>query len=131
MGSNIRSKSAKFIAAKGCIFTHVVSFSFEHLADDRAILLDSAPIFRKYTLGVVRAFYLSSSCTNLARRLAARRLFRVPPCRKGTIHLQTSMPSPGFEPKPNGTAASVTNHYTGWAAHKLVAEITSSSLASL
>ncbi|GFW57836.1 hypothetical protein TNCV_2927551 [Trichonephila clavipes] len=42
----------------------------------------------------------------------ARRLFRVPPCRAGTIHFQTSMPSSGFEPKPYGTAVSVTNHYT-------------------
>ncbi|GFX08998.1 hypothetical protein TNCV_4165771 [Trichonephila clavipes] len=31
------------------------------------------------------------------------------------IHLQTSMSAPGFEPRPNGTAVSVTNHYTGWA----------------
>ncbi|GFW63766.1 hypothetical protein TNCV_3743741 [Trichonephila clavipes] len=34
------------------------------------------------------------------------------PCRKGTIHLQTSMSSPGFEPSPSGTAVSVANHYT-------------------
>ncbi|GFS70694.1 hypothetical protein TNCV_520821 [Trichonephila clavipes] len=32
-----------------------------------------------------------------------------------TIHLQTSMSSPGFEPSPNGAALSVTNRYTGWA----------------
>ncbi|GFV87378.1 hypothetical protein TNCV_4033501 [Trichonephila clavipes] len=31
--------------------------------------------------------------------------FRVTPCRKGTIHLQTSVPSPGFGPRPYGTAA--------------------------
>ncbi|GFX13154.1 hypothetical protein TNCV_2989181 [Trichonephila clavipes] len=36
------------------------------------------------------------------------------PCRKGTIHLQTSMSSPGSEPSSCGTAASVANHYTGW-----------------
>ncbi|GFW86823.1 transposable element Tcb1 transposase [Trichonephila clavipes] len=47
---------------------------------------------------------------------AARRLFRVPSCRKGTIHLQTSKSSPGFEPKPHGSPFSVTNHYTGRAA---------------
>ncbi|GFS64325.1 hypothetical protein TNCV_3955261 [Trichonephila clavipes] len=34
---------------------------------------------------------------------------------EGTIHLQTSMSSPGFEPSPNGTAVSIANHYTGWA----------------
>ncbi|GFX21201.1 uncharacterized protein TNCV_4367801 [Trichonephila clavipes] len=50
--------------------------------------------------------------TNLTRGLAARRLFKVPPCREGTIHLQTSMSSPGLEPSPNGTAVSVANHYT-------------------
>ncbi|GFU08724.1 transmembrane protein KIAA1109 [Trichonephila clavipes] len=56
--------------------------------------------------------------TNLMRGLVARPLFKVPPCRKGTIHLQTSMSSPGFEPSPNGTAVSVANHYTGWATKK-------------
>ncbi|GFV87718.1 hypothetical protein TNCV_780021 [Trichonephila clavipes] len=39
-----------------------------------------------------------------------------PPCPKGTIHLQPSMSSPGFEPRPKGTAASVPNAYIGWAA---------------
>ncbi|GFT85095.1 hypothetical protein TNCV_791281 [Trichonephila clavipes] len=65
------------------------------------------------------AYHLSFPFTNLTRGHAARRLFRVPPCRKGTIHLQTSMPSPGFEPRPYGTTVSVTNHYTGWAVKKL------------
>ncbi|GFY36493.1 hypothetical protein TNCV_26991 [Trichonephila clavipes] len=32
-----------------------------------------------------------------------------------TIHLQTSMPSPGFEARPYGTAVSVANRYTEWA----------------
>ncbi|GFU26086.1 hypothetical protein TNCV_5105441 [Trichonephila clavipes] len=59
--------------------------------------------------------HLSSSSTNLTRGLAARRVFKVPPCREGTIHLQASMSPPGFEPRPNGTAVSVANHYTGWA----------------
>ncbi|GFW19945.1 hypothetical protein TNCV_866511 [Trichonephila clavipes] len=36
-----------------------------------------------------------------------------------TIHLQTSMSSPGFEPRPNGTAVSVANHYTGWTTYLL------------
>ncbi|GFX50859.1 uncharacterized protein TNCV_2732131 [Trichonephila clavipes] len=35
------------------------------------------------------------------RGLADRLLFKVPPCREGTIHLQTSMSSPGFKPSPN------------------------------
>ncbi|GFX58028.1 hypothetical protein TNCV_4047861 [Trichonephila clavipes] len=51
------------------------------------------------------------------RELAARRLFKVPPCHEGTIHLQTSMSSPGFEPRLNDTAVSVANHYTGWTTH--------------
>ncbi|GFW79483.1 hypothetical protein TNCV_4953641 [Trichonephila clavipes] len=37
------------------------------------------------------------------------------PCREGTIHSQTSIPSLGFEPWAYGTVVSVTNHYTGWA----------------
>ncbi|GFT84609.1 hypothetical protein TNCV_714521 [Trichonephila clavipes] len=37
------------------------------------------------------------------------------PCRAGTIHLQTSMSSPGFEPRPYGTAVSVAHHCTGLA----------------
>ncbi|GFV64247.1 hypothetical protein TNCV_3000121 [Trichonephila clavipes] len=40
---------------------------------------------------------------------------RVPPSRAGTIHLQTSMSSPGFEPSPYGTVVSAANRYTGWA----------------
>ncbi|GFV74530.1 hypothetical protein TNCV_5129721 [Trichonephila clavipes] len=56
----------------------------------------------------------SSPSTNLTRGFATRWLFRVLPCRAGTIHLQTSMSS-GFKPSPYGTAASVANHYTGWA----------------
>ncbi|GFT31335.1 hypothetical protein TNCV_607791 [Trichonephila clavipes] len=49
------------------------------------------------------------------RGLATRRLFRVPPCCEGTIHLQTSMSSPGFEPRPYGTVVGVVSRYTGWA----------------
>ncbi|GFY34191.1 hypothetical protein TNCV_2504941 [Trichonephila clavipes] len=45
------------------------------------------------------------------------------PCREGTIHLQTSMSSPGFEPRPYGTAVSVTNHYTGWVIFNAVKNI--------
>ncbi|GFU76751.1 hypothetical protein TNCV_2391461 [Trichonephila clavipes] len=46
------------------------------------------------------------------------RRFKVPPCREGTIHLQATMSSPGFEPSPNGTEVSVANHYTGWVTKK-------------
>ncbi|GFW92756.1 hypothetical protein TNCV_1735491 [Trichonephila clavipes] len=47
---------------------------------------------------------------------AVRQLFRVLLCRESTTHLQTTMPSPGLEPRPNGTTVIVINHYTGWAA---------------
>ncbi|GFY02989.1 hypothetical protein TNCV_979941 [Trichonephila clavipes] len=60
--------------------------------------------------------HLSSLSTHLTRGLVARRLFRVPPCRESTIHLQTSMPSLGFKSRPYPTAVSVTNSYTGWMA---------------
>ncbi|GFV38101.1 hypothetical protein TNCV_3829481 [Trichonephila clavipes] len=63
-------------------------------------------------LGVYR---LSSPFINLARGLAAQRLFRVTPCRKRTIHLQTSTPFQGFKPKPYCTVVSVANHCAGWA----------------
>ncbi|GFU99846.1 hypothetical protein TNCV_506671 [Trichonephila clavipes] len=53
------------------------------------------------------------SFTNHTRGLKARWLLRVPPCRKATILLQTSMSSTGFEPSPYGTVVSVANHYTG------------------
>ncbi|GFT11237.1 hypothetical protein TNCV_1143751 [Trichonephila clavipes] len=94
--------------------TPVVSRSFEHHTGGSTIWLDSAQ-FRGRTLwGWSEASRLSSPSINLTRGIAARRLFRVPSCRAGTIHLQTSMSSPGFEPSPYGTAVSVANHYTGW-----------------
>ncbi|GFX49907.1 hypothetical protein TNCV_1031581 [Trichonephila clavipes] len=61
------------------------------------------------------ASHLSSPSTNHTRGLAARWIFRVPPCRKYTIHFQISMSSAGFEPSPYGTAVSFANHYSGWA----------------
>ncbi|GFS88488.1 hypothetical protein TNCV_1461281 [Trichonephila clavipes] len=79
--------------------------SFEHLAGDITILV--VPPQR-------RASHLSSPSPDHMRDLAARRLFRVPSCHKGTIHLQTLMSSPRFEPSPYSTAVSVANHYTGW-----------------
>ncbi|GFX96592.1 hypothetical protein TNCV_1442661 [Trichonephila clavipes] len=57
--------------------------------------------------------HLSSPTTSLATGLVAQWLFRVPPCRNDTIHLRTSMPSPGFEPRQDSTV-SIANHYTEW-----------------
>ncbi|GFV39900.1 hypothetical protein TNCV_1850371 [Trichonephila clavipes] len=88
----------------------------EHHADDSTIWLSSTLILRESTLGWSGASHLSSSSTNLTRGLRARRLFRVHPCREGTVHLQASMPSPGFEHRPYFNAVSVTNPYAGWAA---------------
>ncbi|GFX05456.1 hypothetical protein TNCV_1007781 [Trichonephila clavipes] len=93
-------------------FTPVIRRSFEHHAGDRAIWLGSALILKKHPWGVVRGPHLSFPSTNLTRGLAARWLFRVSPCHKDTIHLQTSMTSSGFEPRFNGKAVIVTNHYT-------------------
>ncbi|GFW09059.1 hypothetical protein TNCV_3081511 [Trichonephila clavipes] len=62
--------------------------------------------------GWSRASHLSSPSTNHTIGLVARRLFRVSPYHKGTIHLQASISSPGFE--PYGIAVSVSNHSTGW-----------------
>ncbi|GFV42737.1 hypothetical protein TNCV_840921 [Trichonephila clavipes] len=53
---------------------------------------------------------LPSPFTNLMRGPVARRVFRASPRRKSIIHLQTSMPSSGFKPKPYGTVVNVTNH---------------------
>ncbi|GFU74112.1 hypothetical protein TNCV_1642361 [Trichonephila clavipes] len=86
-------------AAHGCLVGESLSFEFH--AGDSTILLGSTPISREGSLGVVRGL------PPLTRGLVPQRLFRVPPCREGTVHLQTSMPSPGFKPWPNGTAVSV------------------------
>ncbi|GFT75568.1 hypothetical protein TNCV_1135381 [Trichonephila clavipes] len=67
--------------------------------------------------GGARALHLYFPSSNLTREHTARWLFRVPSLRKGTI--QTSMPSPGFELRSYGTAASLANHCTGWASHDL------------
>ncbi|GFS53624.1 hypothetical protein TNCV_730611 [Trichonephila clavipes] len=40
----------------------------------------------------------------------------IPPYRTGIKHLQKSIPSPGFEPRPYSTVVSVTNHCIGSAA---------------
>ncbi|GFW36709.1 uncharacterized protein TNCV_1220411 [Trichonephila clavipes] len=78
---------------------------------------------RKPGEGGAVASHFSFPSTNVTRGLAARRLFKVPPCRKCSIHLQTSMSSPGFEPSSYGTAASVANHYTGCATSTAVGSL--------
>ncbi|GFY04474.1 hypothetical protein TNCV_4415621 [Trichonephila clavipes] len=86
--------------------------SFEHHTGDRTILALFHPNLEGEHPGGGQRSPTSFLSTNLTRRLAARRLFKVPPCREGTMHLQTSVSSQGFEPKSNGTAGIVANHYT-------------------
>ncbi|GFT59299.1 hypothetical protein TNCV_3892291 [Trichonephila clavipes] len=88
--------------------------SLDAVQPEDRIMLGFTPILREETLGVVRGFLPLFPSTNLTRRHSARRLFKVPPCREDTVHLQTSMSSPGFEPRPNSTAVRIANHYTGW-----------------
>ncbi|GFT54388.1 hypothetical protein TNCV_2727251 [Trichonephila clavipes] len=47
---NISSRPSKFIAAKGLIFTPVISRSSEHHIGDSMILLGTTPILRENTL---------------------------------------------------------------------------------
>ncbi|GFU76984.1 hypothetical protein TNCV_4521401 [Trichonephila clavipes] len=90
----------------------VVSLSFKHHSGDSTILLGSTPILRDKNLGVVRGFAnLFPFHKLLERTYGSTAIYSIPmPGR----HLQTSMPSPGFELRLYGTAVSATNHYTGW-----------------
>ncbi|GFV42041.1 hypothetical protein TNCV_1569081 [Trichonephila clavipes] len=93
----------------------VVSRSFEYHTGDRTILLSFTPILKgtpwERESGT---FHLSSPSTNLTRGLVARRLLKVPPCRENTIHLQHPCLLRDSKPRPNSTAFSIANHYTGW-----------------
>ncbi|GFW00583.1 DUF4817 domain-containing protein [Trichonephila clavipes] len=90
--------------------------NFDHHTENSTIWLGSTLILKENSLRVARASHLSFPSTNPTRGLAARWLFRVPQCHKSTLHLQTSMPSLKFVPRPYDTAVSVTNHYAGWVA---------------
>ncbi|GFW13209.1 transposable element Tc3 transposase [Trichonephila clavipes] len=65
-------------------------------------------------MGVVRGLPPLFPFHQPHERTCGRRLFRVPPCHAGTIHLQTPMPSPGFEPSPYGTA-----RFVEWAQNEI------------
>ncbi|GFW72377.1 uncharacterized protein TNCV_704141 [Trichonephila clavipes] len=73
------------------------------------------PNFEGGHLGVVRGLPPLYPFHQPQERTCSSTAILSTPCRKGTIHLQTSMSSPGFEPSPYGTAVSIANHYTGWA----------------
>ncbi|GFU39608.1 hypothetical protein TNCV_1793401 [Trichonephila clavipes] len=76
--------------------------------------LGSTPILRS-TLEVFRGLSPLFPFQQHHERSCGSKAILSTPSRKGTIHLRTSVPSPGFEQRPNGTEVSVTNHYTGWA----------------
>ncbi|GFW20666.1 hypothetical protein TNCV_1048891 [Trichonephila clavipes] len=113
---NIMKKAHEIHHGKGLDVRLPLALAFEHHTGYSTFWLGSTPILRENTLGVVKSLPCLFLSTNLTKGLAARRLFRVPLCRKGPIHLQTSMSSPEFEPRLYGTAVRVANHYTGLAA---------------
>ncbi|GFW97850.1 hypothetical protein TNCV_1426131 [Trichonephila clavipes] len=102
----------KAIKLKGQKTVTANCHNFEHHAGGSTILLGFIPILRENTVG--GQGHPTSLPLPPTSREVTRRLFRVPPCLKGTIYLQTSMPSPGFELRPYGTA--VPNLYTRWEA---------------
>ncbi|GFW26752.1 hypothetical protein TNCV_2851421 [Trichonephila clavipes] len=78
---------------------------------DSAIWLGSSPFLTQNILEVIRALPLLFPFHQPHDRTCG--YLKVPPCRKVIHHLQTSMHSLGFKPRPNGTTVSVTNYYTG------------------
>ncbi|GFS66272.1 hypothetical protein TNCV_3855911 [Trichonephila clavipes] len=98
--------------------TPVVNRSLEHHLGDYTILARFHPNFEgEHQREGQGTPYFSSPSTNITIGFAVSRLIRVPSCRKGTMHLQTSISSSVFEPRPYGTAVSVANHYTGWSTY--------------
>ncbi|GFX63627.1 hypothetical protein TNCV_2005561 [Trichonephila clavipes] len=73
---------------KGLDCMPVVSRGFENHTGVDAISPVSTPILWENILGEGSgSSHLSSFSTSLTRGLVTRRLFRVPPCYEGTIHL--------------------------------------------
>ncbi|GFV46854.1 hypothetical protein TNCV_1938771 [Trichonephila clavipes] len=96
------------------ICTLVVSRSLEHHTGERYDLARFHPNFKgEDPGGVPGASHLISPSTNLTKGIAAVWLFRVLTCRKGIIHLQPPLSSPGFEPWLYATTVSITNYYIG------------------
>ncbi|GFU78761.1 hypothetical protein TNCV_3525791 [Trichonephila clavipes] len=103
------------LSSQGARCTFVVICSLEHHTSDSMILLGSSQILRENTLEGVSGLPPLFPFYQPHERACSSTLFRVPPCRKGIIHLQTSMSSTGFELKPYGIAVIVANHCVGWA----------------
>ncbi|GFV79368.1 hypothetical protein TNCV_1903401 [Trichonephila clavipes] len=85
----------------------VLSRSFEHHTEDRTNWLDSTRMLRKKTLEVFRGLPLQFRFPQPHERSIEYPSTNI----HLIIHLQTSMSSPGFEPRFYGTTVSVTNHY--------------------
>ncbi|GFX82881.1 hypothetical protein TNCV_2958371 [Trichonephila clavipes] len=100
------------------IMMPVVSRNFEHHTGDSMIWLVSTPILREDIWGWSGASHPLPPASR--EDLWLDGYLEYPPCHEGTIHLQTSMSSPWFEPMPYGTAVSVANHYTGCVTHLLL-----------
>ncbi|GFX62041.1 hypothetical protein TNCV_2227671 [Trichonephila clavipes] len=83
---------------KGLVFMHVISHIFEHQTGDSSIWLGSTPNFEGEHPGSggLDTSHLSFPSTNLSKRLTARRIFRVSPCLKGTLHLKNIPTFPGI-----------------------------------
>ncbi|GFU69229.1 hypothetical protein TNCV_3285071 [Trichonephila clavipes] len=77
---------------------------FEHHTGDCTISIRSTLVLWNTGGQWSGAYHLVFPTTNIS----SRRISRVPLCLTGTIRLKTSMPSPGFEASPYGTAVSVT-----------------------
>ncbi|GFV12630.1 hypothetical protein TNCV_4425831 [Trichonephila clavipes] len=92
--------------------TSVVSRSCEYHTDDRTIRLISIPNLGEDIWRSSGASHLSSFSPNLTRGLAPIYDTPMPRWHHAFTNNKTS---PGFEPKPYGTAVSGPNHYTGWA----------------
>ncbi|GFS97106.1 hypothetical protein TNCV_184561 [Trichonephila clavipes] len=84
--------------------TPVVTLSFVQHSSVSTSWDGSTQVLRENTLRLDRGLHYFPSTI-----LLARGLFRVTLRRKSTIHLQTPMPSPGFELRSYG---SIANHYS-------------------
>ncbi|GFU53680.1 hypothetical protein TNCV_1470841 [Trichonephila clavipes] len=93
----------------------VVRRNLDNQTGDSTIFYISIPILMQSTLEGERASQLFSSSNSLSRGLAARRIFRILRSHKGI-----SMPTPGFEPSPYGSAVKVKYHCTGWASPLII-----------
>ncbi|GFV63460.1 hypothetical protein TNCV_112451 [Trichonephila clavipes] len=93
---------------QGVSFTIVFSRSFEHHTGHSTIL-PVPPQFLKNILGSVHRWPPNTLPVPPTTREDPR-IFRLPPCHTDTMHIQTSMRFPGFEPRHYRTEASIPNY---------------------